>query len=495
MLRFFYISGLIGKYGFLSVLLRLNLLKPPPNKLIKRFFEEAGGSFIKFGQLLALRVDILPKEYSVEMFDLLDQVKPFSYDDVKEIFLSDLGALPERIFKDFQQEPFASGSFGQVHAAKLEDGTIVAVKIMRPGIDEKVQADFLIISVIVFLAEMFYKIAGLNWREFSEEFKRWTLQELDYQVEADNADRLRKGLSPERLIVIPKMYNKFSTKRILVQEYLDGFPLTRVLRGLKEGRITREELLALGVNLQKTPHTLTYEIMYQYFFGGFFHADLHPGNIILLQNDKIGLIDFGIMGEWTPTNQMSFIRWAKAVGDFNIKDSLFYFADVISGDLRQMIQSAFPASIDQKKIDEFIHIITDHVFEAVETTVMASGKDLQEMKTDYTILFMKLLGIAESYKLKLPQDMAIFIKAFSTLGLVAKEMDYEYRITKDFKHFFEVHPEETIPNRDAVTPYRRINRDRAMERLNNWLSYLLEKRPDIYKVVNSYIMQYNRVDQ
>ncbi|HVZ59015.1 MAG TPA: AarF/UbiB family protein, partial [Patescibacteria group bacterium] len=148
MLRFIHISGIILKYAFLTLLLKLHLVRTPPNKLIKGFFEEAGGSFIKFGQLLALRVDILPKEYSLDMFDLLDNVKPFSYDDVKEIFLDDLGAVPERIFKDFQKEPFASGSFGQVHAAKLEDDTIVAVKIMRPGIDEMVQADFLVVSVV-----------------------------------------------------------------------------------------------------------------------------------------------------------------------------------------------------------------------------------------------------------------------------------------------------------------------------------------------------------
>ena len=177
--------------------MRLGVYHFPPDKTIKRFFEEAGGSFIKFGQLLALRVDILPKQYSLEMFDLLDNVKPFSYDDVKEVFLSDLGAVPEKIFKDFQKEPFASGSFGQVHAAKLEDDTIVAVKIMRPEIDETVKADFLIVNIAAFFGDMFFKISGFNWKEFAEEFKRWTLLELDYQTEAENADRLRSVLSPE----------------------------------------------------------------------------------------------------------------------------------------------------------------------------------------------------------------------------------------------------------------------------------------------------------
>lgn len=473
----------------------MHLYRFPPDKTIKGFFEEAGGSFIKFGQLLALRVDVLPREYSFEMFDLLDNVKPFSYADVKEIFLEDLGAAPEKIFKDFQKEPFASGSFGQVHAAKLDDDTIVAVKIMRPGIDETVQADFIVVDFVVFLADMFFKISGLNWKDFAEEFKRWTLQELDYQTEAENAEKLRSTLAPNSLIVIPKMYPRISTKRILVQEYIDGYPLTRVLRGMKEGKIDHEGLTKLGINLKKVPHTLTYELLHQYFFSGFFHADLHPGNIILLQNDKVGLIDFGIMGSTLPVNQLSFIRFLEAIGDFNFKESTFYFADVVSDDLKQMIQSAFPASIDQKQVDEFIRILSDHLAQTVETTVRNSLKDLKEMKTDYTVVFMRIMGIAESYKIKLPKEMAIFIKALSTLGLVSKEMDYDFHLQKDFKLFFEIHPEETIPDSLTVRNLKRISRDRALERLNNWLSYLMETRPDIYKLVNSYVSQYNRVDQ
>lgn len=495
MLRFVYLISIFVKYAFLYLLTRLKIYRFPPDKTIKKFFEEAGGSFIKFGQLLALRVDILPKEYSLEMFDLLDNVRPFSYGDVKEIFLEDLGAVPEKIFKDFQKEPFASGSFGQVHAAKLEGDTIVAVKIMRPGIDEQVSADFLVVDTVVFFADIFFKISGLNWKEFAAEFKRWTLLELDYQKEAENAEKLRATLSEDSLLVIPKMYPRISTKRILVQEYIDGFPLTRVLKGLKEGRLTREQLKDLGVDLKKTPHTLTYELLHQYFFGGFFHADLHPGNIILLQNDKVGLIDFGIMGEWIPINQISFIRFIKGVGDLNFKESTFYFADVVGDDLKQMILSAFPASIEQKQIDEFIRVLSNHFAETVEKTVRNALKDLKEMKTDYTVIFMRLLGTAESYKIKLPKEMAIFIKALSTLSLVAKEMDKEFYIHEDFKQFFERHPEETIPDNLLARSPRRISRERALERLNNWLAYLMETRPDIYKLVNSYVSQYNRIDQ
>ena len=250
----------------------------------------------------------------------------------------------------------------------------------------------------------------------------------------------------------------------------------------------------MGIDLTKTPRTLTYEILHQLFIDGFFHADLHPGNIILMQNDRIGLIDFGIMGEWMSPNQTSFIRFAKNVGDHNFKEMTYHFCDVVSDDLKQMIQSAFPASMEQKHIDDFVHILTNHLAQTVEEISLSSLNDIKEMKTDQTVLFMKLVGAGENYKLKLPQDMVIFLKAFSTLGLVAKEMDFAFSLTEEFKHFFKVHPEETIPVTPKTKPSLRMSRERAMEQLNNWLSYLMEARPDIYKLVQSSIMKYNTTD-
>src|SRR3990167_11335742 len=127
MLRFLYILCLLVKYSYIYILLKLDLYKKPKEKILRNFFEEAGGSFIKFGQLLALRVDVLPKEYSLEMIGLFDNVRPFPYEDVERTFLQELGATPQKVFKDFQKVSFASASFGQVHGAQLENDHIVAV--------------------------------------------------------------------------------------------------------------------------------------------------------------------------------------------------------------------------------------------------------------------------------------------------------------------------------------------------------------------------------
>ena len=209
------------------MLLKINLYSKPKQKLLRNFFEEAGGSFVKFGQLLALRVDFIPNEYSLELLDLFDNMKPFSFAHVKEIFLQELGASPEKVFKDFQKQPFASASFGQVHGAKLENDEIVVVKIMRPGIEEDVKIDFLFIGFLAFLADIFFKIEAMPWKEFAKEFKEWTKNELDYYIEAENAEKLYKNLKDNKQIVIPKTYRHLSTKRILVQEYIEGIQIGR----------------------------------------------------------------------------------------------------------------------------------------------------------------------------------------------------------------------------------------------------------------------------
>src|SRR3989344_1803458 len=229
MLRFFYILFLSGKYLSLFLLIKLKIINKPRHKLLRNFLEDAGGSFVKFGQLLSLRVDVISKEFALEMLNLLDNVRPFPYHFVEEIFIQELGAKPDKIFKDFQKKPFASASFGQVHGAKLANDTIVAVKILRPGIEDAVLADFLLIDILAFFADLFFKIEALPWKEFAQEFKRWTKNELDYRIEAEQMEKIYKTAQNDRYTVIPKLYPRLCTKKILVEDYIEGIPLSRIL--------------------------------------------------------------------------------------------------------------------------------------------------------------------------------------------------------------------------------------------------------------------------
>lgn len=494
-MRLLYILGILIKYSFLFFLTKIKIYNIPTSKLLYNFFGDAGGSFIKFGQLLAMRVDILPPEYTLELINLLDNVKHSSYKEVRQVFLQELGATPEKIFKDFQKEPFASASFAQVHGAKLEDNTIVAVKILRPGIEQKIQIDFFIVDILAFIADIFYKIEALPWKEFSKEFRKWTLKELDYHIEAKNTERARLAFIDSKYTVIPKIYFRYSTKRILVEEYIEGIHLGRVLRGFRDGRLNREELLKRGVDIKKTVRIITSELFKQLFFHGFFHADPHPGNIILLPDGKIGMIDFGIIGEKMPGKQSSFIKSLRYDTELKFKEAAYYFADFSGGKLRQLIASAFPASVDERYIDEFMRTLTDHFSKQVEHMYLTSRDNINSLKKDSASLLVEVLRAANKYKIKIPSQAVLFIRALGIFGLLAKELDSTYEIGYELKVFFEKYYDKIIVKDDPIAiSSQRINRERALEKLNNWMTYLLEKDPEVYNLVNTYIKRYNIVE-
>lgn len=460
---------------------------------IKNFFEEAGGAFIKFGQILALRIDILPKEYSLDLIELFDHVKPFSDEDVQRIFYEELGVAPKKIFKVFEKTPFASASFAQVHAAKLNNGNVVAVKIQRPGIWEEVKADFLLIDILAFFADLFFKIEALPWREFAQEFKSWTTKELDYLLEAENMQKIYDNATMQNIkdVVIPKTYHQLTTKRVLVQDYIDGVPLSRVLKEMRKGDLNADKLMKMGIDIKKASHTLTQEIMRQYFIDGFFHADPHPGNILLLNNGRIGLIDFGIVGETAP-KRYAFMKFMLAGANSNYEEVGYNFLQFAGSNLEQIIGSILPASIDQEKINDFMKILSKHFLQYCKQVEKQTKKDLEVMKIDYTIMIMQTLKFVNRYQIKLPKQMMIFIRCLSVISFLSKEMDYYYRATNEVIQFFEKYSDEVILKKDVgYIPYKRMNREEALERLNNWLAYLAETDSKLYEIVNGYISKYN----
>ncbi|OGH42208.1 MAG: hypothetical protein A3H79_04460 [Candidatus Levybacteria bacterium RIFCSPLOWO2_02_FULL_36_8b] len=499
MFRFFYIVFLLLKYFLIYLLLKLGMYKKPKQKILRNFFEEASGSFIKFGQLLALRVDVLPKEYSLEMIGLFDNIKPFPYESVERIFLQELGATPQKIFKDFQTVPFASASFGQVHGAKLADGHIVAVKILRPGIEEKVLADFILIDILAFFADLFFKIDALPWREFAKEFKRWTKQELDYQLEAENMQRMYKNVLVNKSIVIPKVYSQISTKKILVEDYIEGIPLSRVLLGLKDGRLTPEKLEKMGIDIKKIPSIYTQEFLREFFMDDVFHADPHPGNILILKNNKLALLDFGIIGKTITYNKASFVksitRTTEASNPEKIKTAIFYFADYSAEELKSTIGSSLPATTSQKRLEEILILLSEHFSETVLKLAAVGREQLKVMKKDYAAYYLEIIKAGQKYKVKLPKEAVLFIRLLSVVGFLSKELNYNYKLADEMKEFLKNHPEETLLEENDYAPlFKRINREQAIEKLNNWLSYLTEIDPPLYQLVKEKFKEYNAID-
>lgn len=496
MLRFLYIFFLLSKYFFIYLLLKFGLYKKPKQKILKHFFEEAGGSFIKFGQILALRVDVLPKEYALEMIGLFDNVEPFPYDQVERIFLQELGATPQKIFKDFQKKPFASASFGQVHGAKLQNDHIVAVKVLRPGIEDKVRVDFFIVSIAAFIADLFFKVDALPWKEFAKEFKKWTIQELDYHIEAEHMEIIRKTAINDKYVVMPKVYPHLSTKRIIVEDYIEGIQLSKVLIGLKDGRLTQETLQKRGVDVKKVTSIITREIFREFFMGTIFHADPHPGNILILPNNKVAFIDFGIVGETLKYNKSSFVGFVKAAADIDYKKATYHFAHFSGDYLKNMIGSALPASVSQDNVNEFMSLVSNYFAEEVEKIGIAKRKTLEMLQDDYTTAYMEILKAAKKLRIKLPNETIIFIRTLTIAGFLMKQLNYEFKLATETKKFFAEFPEDSwLKNNDNAIPYKRVNHEKAIEQLNGWLTYLIEIDPRLYHVVKKFISKYNLVDK
>lgn len=452
-----------------------------------QFFEDAGGAFTKFGQILALRIDVIPKEQAFKMMDLFDNVKPFPYLQVVEIFKRELGSSPDEIFPVFEKVPFASASFGQVHAAKLKDGTVLAVKVQRPGIYDTVKADLFLIDMGVGVLSLFFKIDGLSWSEFITEFKRWTLDELDYQIEAQHASQIYQAVKNSRHAIVPKTYPHYSTSKILVQDYLDGVPLSRIMKEMRAGRLDIQGAFNRGLDIHTALINLVHEITRQYLCDECYHADPHPGNILILPNGKVGFIDFGIVGIPAP-NRAAFRGFLKAYSHAKIEEVGYHFMQFAGEDLERMINGIIPPTINKNYFDEITKVLAKDFELKLKKQIMAFSVDLADMKIDYTVMLVQILKMVNKYKIKLPAQVAAILRGLSIIGFMAKEMDKSFKLTTILISFFDLYPDDTFPTIDIVAkPNRKMSREEAIERTQNWLMYLFETEPELYSVINNSI--------
>lgn len=490
MKRLFFVTSLTIKYAFLLLHKKLGVYKVPNDEIIKNFFEEAGGIFVKFGQVLAMRVDMISDTTSLKLLDLLDNVKPFPYKEVERIFQEEFNKPPNELFSEFEEQPFAAASFGQVHAAKLENGKIVAVKIQRPGMQKDILTDIFFLKIAARVLDMVYKFEALTWKQFVKEFEQWTKKELDYNNELKNTVIAREKLDPSSILVIPQVYKNLSSEKILTQEYIEGFHLSKVMRKFKSGQVTYEQLEKVGIDLKKITRQFAQELIKQYFVYGFFHADPHPGNIILLNNGKVALIDYGIAAKSYGANQKSFVQFIKSSANFDFKNVAYYSIDFAGSELKQIIASAMPQDAKDEMIDEVIKLLADEYSALVEKEVLSSIEDLREMRKDYTRLFLQNMKHAEKYHIRLPTHLAVFFRTIAIFGMLAKQLDKSFLLAEELKTFFKNHSEDTFVKEMPKENYKTMSREKALDKLNRWLSRLIETEPKTYHIINAYMKRY-----
>lgn len=267
--------------------LRPRLIEDNPAVKMRLMLQELGPTFVKFGQMAASRIEILPESWRIELEQLQDDVKPFLYTEVSQIIERELGKLPEESFATFDRQPLAAASTAQVHAGTLANGEHVVVKIRRPNIEVTVKGDLNIIQDVLNLIER-----RVQWsRQFGlstlfHEFAENILIELDYRNESYNAQLLRHKMQKFPFVHVPLMYDSYSTTRILTQERVRGVKISDTA-ALDSAGLNREEL---AINFFRA-------LLQQVIFDGFFHADPHPGNVwVNLESGRITFLDMGLMG-------------------------------------------------------------------------------------------------------------------------------------------------------------------------------------------------------
>jgi len=408
--RYRQISAILLKHGFgdLIELLKIDQYlelglqivsrkeRDPSEKLtraqrIRTAIEELGPTYIKFGQMLSTRPDILPSEYVKELELLQDKVPACPFPDILAIIESELKAPCEKIFRHFDQIPLASASIGQVYKAELSDGSPVAVKVQRPGIRKIMTVDLEILLHMATLMERHIPEAALHQPvKIVEEFAACLEREIDYEIEAGNMERMGRLFLSDPTVVIPQVYREMSTGRVLTAEFIEGIKISEIETLTKAG-LDLKELMRRGADLYLT----------QIFEHGFFHADPHPGNIFALPENVICLVDFGMVGRVDRHTREDFVELVDAVVRENESRVVQILLQLthweVEPDLREF----------ERDISDFM---SQHLY-----------KPLGEVNLGQ--LLRQLLEITSKHRTRLPPDIFLMIKALATVEGVGRTLD------------------------------------------------------------------------
>ncbi|MFL5711053.1 MAG: ABC1 kinase family protein [Chloroflexota bacterium] len=394
-------------------------------------FEALGGAWIKLGQMLALRFDLLSTAYCDELFGLLNQVAPFSYAEVRAIVRSELGDDPERIFRSFEPASFAAASIGQVHRAVLHSGETVAVKVQRPGIRETLQADIDLMYATTWLIDRTRLFGGTPSRDVIDEFARWTADELDYLVEARQAVLLWQNAQGDRVERIARVHRDYTTSRVLTTEYIAGIPLIDILIARRDGNTAYlSELAARGHDLDRIVRHLDWNMLNQVYVFGYFHADLHPANLFVLPGDAIGYVDFGIVGQLPNSVRESLTRY-----------SWLLFRGEVEDAVRELMRWLAPtratdAEAAQRRLIRLHQaFLYETVAERTRATPGAPGPALRPTENPYSQLAVDILETIRVQQLSLSPNIVAYLKMLVTLGTLRHQLAVDYDLPANVRQF------------------------------------------------------------
>ncbi|RJQ22254.1 AarF/ABC1/UbiB kinase family protein [Candidatus Woesearchaeota archaeon] len=371
----------------------------------RKVIEGLGPTFIKLGQILSLRPDFIPADYCDELRKLQDHVPPFPFEEVKKIIEQELKQPLSSVFTTFEQNPIASASIAQVHKAKLKNGTVVAVKVQRPNLNERIEQDLRVIAwAAEYMEKKWENCRPYRPKKLAEEFSDWTRKELDFRNEATYADEVRKNFKGNRTAVIPRVYWDCTTKRVLTMQFIEGCNIYDE-RCLARNKINRKKLATAGARL----------MFEQAIVHGMFHGDPHPGNLLAIKHNRLGFLDFGIIGRLP-------------------KDTRKKLLLILSHLVRKEFDEATKHTL------EIAEIAVDSDTQGYKNTlylIFSSWYGSQLKEGTLTRAFFNAIAEGVHHKVYFPPDLVLFSKMLVTTESVGALLNPEFDISKDAKPFIE----------------------------------------------------------
>jgi ubiquinone biosynthesis protein len=363
---------------------------------LREMLDELGPTFVKFGQLLSTRPDIVPPDIINELRGLQDDVRPFPFADVERTISEELGQPIERLFTEFDETPLAAASIGQVHRATLPNGRRVVVKVQRPNAPRQIEADLALLYQAARLAkERIRALDFIDTNDIVDEFARSIRQELDYRLEGRNADAFHKDFAGHPHVAVPRVYWTYTRSRVLTLEELEGVQLADL--DVAHWSLDQRRRLA---------YLITEAWMTMIFRNGFFHGDPHPANIMVLTPERIGLVDFGLTGKLTDDDMSKLTR---------------LFIDAASENIEMLPKRLGDLGVryPKEREDEF-------VTELRELYYRYYGASLQEI--DPIQVIREGFALIYSMNLRLPTRFVMLDKAIATLGSVGVELYPDFNV-------------------------------------------------------------------
>ena len=382
----------------------------PTPEVLKKILVELGPFYVKLGQLLSTRPDLLPANYIEALTALQAQVPPVAWTDIEIVITEQLAKPIEQVFKYINPQPIAAGSIGQIHRATLLSGEEVAIKVLRPGIEKIVAQDSALIKVIADLVALTEFGQSYDVVNLAEEFIKAVNAELDFTQEGHYTDQLRYNLTQSRWsepkqLVIPKIYWHLTNSKLLVLEWLEG-------KQILEADVSRPATeQAISQRKSEITRILFRSFFQQIYIDGFFHADPHPGNIFYLDDGRVALIDCGMVGRLDPQTQQILTELLLAIVDLDAKRC--------SQLTIKLSESVVPITLVQLEVDY--------------ERMLRKYYNLNLNQINFSEVVYELLQIARLNRIKLPGNLGLFAKSLANLEGTARKFNPDINILEEVK--------------------------------------------------------------